>query len=190
VNWRRSGRSRSQEPRRVRSPGSLGVPRPRYSRRRCAPGSLSAPRSVPPRDAGSKSGTGPYPACAASRAPARADDNITVGANPDRSAGPYGSRGAPPRCCCVPATSCDVRYATRRRRHTRRITQKVQLRSNADGSGAHRAYGVRCHAAAAAKPLSVVRVASSVPRGHGTLAFDTDDPAAPHWQTRVEFSPK
>lgn len=121
VNSRRSGRSRSQEPRRVRSPGSLGVPRPRYSRRRCAPGSPSAPRSVPPRDAGSKSGTGPYPACAARGAPARADDNITVGANPDRSAGPYGSRGAPPRCCCVPATSG---YATRRRRNTRRITQK------------------------------------------------------------------
>jgi hypothetical protein len=58
---------------------------------------------------------------------------------------------------------------------------------------------------AAAKPLSVlssfpvvggcgdlieVRVASSAPRSHGTLAIDSDDPAAPHWQTRVEFSPK
>ena len=105
VNSRHSGRSRSQEPRRVWSPGSLGVPRPRYSRRLCAPGSPSAPPSVPQRDAGSKSGTAPYPACAARRAPARAYDNITVGANPERCPGPYGSRGSPPRCCCVPATS-------------------------------------------------------------------------------------
>jgi len=59
--------------------------------------------------------------------------------------------------------------------------------------------------AAAAKPMSVVssfpvvggcgdmvdvRVASSAPRTHGTLVIDTDDPAVPHWQTRVEFSPK
>ncbi len=58
---------------------------------------------------------------------------------------------------------------------------------------------------AAAKPLSVVssfpvaggcgdlvevRVASSAPRAHGTLVIDTDDPADPHWQTRVEFAPK
>jgi hypothetical protein len=58
---------------------------------------------------------------------------------------------------------------------------------------------------AAAKPLSVrssfpivggcgdlveVRVASSAPRAHGTLVIDTDHPADPHWQTRVEFSPK
>jgi hypothetical protein len=58
---------------------------------------------------------------------------------------------------------------------------------------------------AAAKPLSVispfpvlggcgdlieVRVASSAPRAHGTLVIDTDDPADPHWQTRLEFSPK
>jgi hypothetical protein len=59
--------------------------------------------------------------------------------------------------------------------------------------------------AAAAKPLSVVssfpidggcgdlvtvRVASSAPRAHGTLVIDTNDPADPHWQTRVEFAPK
>jgi hypothetical protein len=59
--------------------------------------------------------------------------------------------------------------------------------------------------AAAARPLSVissfpivggcgdlleVRVASSAPRAHGTLVIDTDDPAVPHGQTRVEFSPK
>ena len=59
--------------------------------------------------------------------------------------------------------------------------------------------------AAAAKPLSVissfpivggcgdlieVRVASSAPRSHGTLVIDTNHPADPHWQTRVEFSPK
>jgi len=57
--------------------------------------------------------------------------------------------------------------------------------------------------AAAAKPLSVVssfpvvggcgdiievRVASSAPRSHGTLVVDTNHPADPHWQTRVEFS--
>ena len=59
--------------------------------------------------------------------------------------------------------------------------------------------------AAAAKPVSVVstfpvaggcgdlievRVASSAPRSHGTLIIDTNDPADPHRQTRVEFSPK
>lgn len=59
--------------------------------------------------------------------------------------------------------------------------------------------------AAAAKPLSVVssfpvvggcgdllevRVASKAQRAHGTLVIDTNDPADPHWQTRVEFSPK
>jgi hypothetical protein len=59
--------------------------------------------------------------------------------------------------------------------------------------------------AAAAKPLSVVssfpidggcgdlvqvRVASSAPRAQGTLVIDTNDPADPHWQTRVEFAPK
>jgi hypothetical protein len=58
---------------------------------------------------------------------------------------------------------------------------------------------------AAAKPLSVisafplvascgeqveVRVASSAARAHGTLVIDTDHPADPHWQTKVEFSPK
>jgi len=59
--------------------------------------------------------------------------------------------------------------------------------------------------AAAARPLSViaafpivagcgdlvqVRLASSAPRAHGTLVIDTDDPAVPHWRTRVEFSPQ
>jgi hypothetical protein len=58
---------------------------------------------------------------------------------------------------------------------------------------------------AAARPLSVVssfpvvggcgdlvevRVASSAPRARGTLVIDTDHPAAPHWTTQVEFSPK
>jgi hypothetical protein len=58
---------------------------------------------------------------------------------------------------------------------------------------------------AAAKPISVVtslpvvvgcgdqgeiRLASSAQRAHGTLVIDTDDPQAPHWQTKVEFSPK
>jgi hypothetical protein len=38
--------------------------------------------------------------------------------------------------------------------------------------------------------LVEVRVASSAPRAHGTLIIDTDHPAVPHWQTRVEFSPK
>jgi hypothetical protein len=58
---------------------------------------------------------------------------------------------------------------------------------------------------AAAKPLTVVstfplvaacgesvevRVASGAARAHGTLVIDTDHPADPHWQTKVEFSPK
>jgi hypothetical protein len=58
---------------------------------------------------------------------------------------------------------------------------------------------------AAAKPLTVVssfpvvggcgdlievRVASSAPRAHGMLVIDTNHPTDPHWQTRVEFSPK
>ena len=38
--------------------------------------------------------------------------------------------------------------------------------------------------------LIEVRVASSAPRSHGTLVIDTNHPADPHWQTRVEFSPK
>ncbi len=38
--------------------------------------------------------------------------------------------------------------------------------------------------------LVEVRVASKAPRAHGTLVIDTDAPADPHWQTRVEFSPK
>ncbi|HYL02916.1 MAG TPA: hypothetical protein VEU54_05815 [Steroidobacteraceae bacterium] len=58
---------------------------------------------------------------------------------------------------------------------------------------------------AAAKPISVVtpmpfqaacnepaavRLASSEQRAHGVLVIDTDDPDVPHWQTKVEFSPK
>ena len=58
---------------------------------------------------------------------------------------------------------------------------------------------------AAVKPLSVVssfpivggcgdlvevRVASHVPRAHGTLVIETNHPVDPHWQTRVEFAPK
>jgi hypothetical protein len=58
---------------------------------------------------------------------------------------------------------------------------------------------------AAARPLTVVssfpvvggcgdlvevRVASSAARARGTLVIDTDDPADPHWMTRVEFSPR
>ena len=35
-----------------------------------------------------------------------------------------------------------------------------------------------------------LRDASSAPRSHGTLSIDTNDPADPHRQTRVEFSPK
>ena len=35
-----------------------------------------------------------------------------------------------------------------------------------------------------------LRDASSAPRSHGTLSSDTNDPADPHRQTRVEFSPK
>jgi hypothetical protein len=38
--------------------------------------------------------------------------------------------------------------------------------------------------------LIEVRVASSAARSHGTLSIDTNDPADPHRQTRVEFSPK
>ena len=38
--------------------------------------------------------------------------------------------------------------------------------------------------------LVEVRVASSAPRAHGTLVIDTNHPADPHWQTRVEFSPQ
>jgi hypothetical protein len=58
---------------------------------------------------------------------------------------------------------------------------------------------------AAAKPISVVssfpvdapcgtpteiRVSSAAPRAHGTLVIDTNLPAFPHWQTKVEFVPK
>ncbi|HEY8052638.1 MAG TPA: hypothetical protein VIE42_07510 [Steroidobacteraceae bacterium] len=32
-----------------------------------------------------------------------------------------------------------------------------------------------------------VRLAASDPHAHGTLVIDTDHPAVPHWQTRVEF---
>jgi hypothetical protein len=38
--------------------------------------------------------------------------------------------------------------------------------------------------------LLEVRVASRAQRAHGTLVIDTNDPADPHWPTRVEFSPK
>jgi len=38
--------------------------------------------------------------------------------------------------------------------------------------------------------LGEIRIASTQPRAHGTLVIDTDDPAVPHWQTSVEFSPK
>jgi hypothetical protein len=58
---------------------------------------------------------------------------------------------------------------------------------------------------AAAKPISVVssfpvdatcgtpteiHVSSTAPHAHGTLVIDTDHPAVPHWQTKVEFAPK
>jgi hypothetical protein len=35
-----------------------------------------------------------------------------------------------------------------------------------------------------------VRLLSKEQRAHGTLAIDTNDPGVPHWQTRMEFSPK
>jgi hypothetical protein len=35
-----------------------------------------------------------------------------------------------------------------------------------------------------------VRLATNDPHAHGTLSIDTDHPAVPHWQTRVEFAPR
>jgi len=37
--------------------------------------------------------------------------------------------------------------------------------------------------------LAEIRLTSSAARARGTLVIDTDDPAVPHWQTTVEFSP-
>jgi hypothetical protein len=38
--------------------------------------------------------------------------------------------------------------------------------------------------------LAEIRLAASDAHAHGTLVIDTDHPTVPHWQTRVEFSPK
>jgi hypothetical protein len=38
--------------------------------------------------------------------------------------------------------------------------------------------------------LAEVRLATNDAHAHGTLVIDTDHPTVPHWQTRVEFSPK
>jgi len=38
--------------------------------------------------------------------------------------------------------------------------------------------------------LAEVRLATTDAHAHGTLVIDTDHPTVPHWQTRVEFSPK
>jgi hypothetical protein len=38
--------------------------------------------------------------------------------------------------------------------------------------------------------LAEVRLAATDAHAHGTLVIDTDHPTVPHWQTRVEFSPK
>src|SRR4030088_2457473 len=38
--------------------------------------------------------------------------------------------------------------------------------------------------------LAEIRLAASEAHAHGTLVIETDHPAVPHWQTRVEFSPK
>ena len=43
--------------------------------------------------------------------------------------------------------------------------------------------------AACGQPAEI-RLLSKEPRAHGTLVIETDDPGVPHWQTRVEFSPK
>jgi hypothetical protein len=43
--------------------------------------------------------------------------------------------------------------------------------------------------AACGQPAEV-RLLSKEPRAHGMLVIDTNDPGVPHWQTRVEFSPK
>jgi hypothetical protein len=87
-----------------------------------------------------------------------------------------------------------------------RVQYRFVTVPSAQISGAHfEALSTAAGDVAAAKPLSVissfpivgscgelmeVRVASSASRAHGTLVIDTDDPADPHWQTRVEFSPK
>jgi hypothetical protein len=38
--------------------------------------------------------------------------------------------------------------------------------------------------------LAEIRLATNDAHAHGTLVIDTDHPAVPHWQTKVEFSPK
>jgi hypothetical protein len=38
--------------------------------------------------------------------------------------------------------------------------------------------------------LTEIRLASTSAKAHGTLVIDTDHPAVPHWQTKVEFVPK
>jgi hypothetical protein len=38
--------------------------------------------------------------------------------------------------------------------------------------------------------LAEVRLATTDAHAHGTLVIDTDHPTVPHWQTKVEFSPK
>ena len=38
--------------------------------------------------------------------------------------------------------------------------------------------------------LAEVHLVSKEQRAHATLVIETDDPGVPHWQTRVEFSPK
>ena len=38
--------------------------------------------------------------------------------------------------------------------------------------------------------LAEIRLAASDAHAHGTLMIETDHPAVPHWQTRVEFSPR
>ena len=38
--------------------------------------------------------------------------------------------------------------------------------------------------------LAEIRLATNDAHAHGTLSFDTDHPAVPHWQTRVEFAPR
>ena len=38
--------------------------------------------------------------------------------------------------------------------------------------------------------LAEIRLAATDAHAHGTLVIDTDHPTVPHWQTRVEFSPK
>ena len=40
------------------------------------------------------------------------------------------------------------------------------------------------------KDVYAIRLAATDPHAHGTLAIETDHPTVPHWQTRVEFSPR